>query len=126
MIAVVDSTIFSSEDSGVLVPSSSVRWIAPVAMPMPPAIPTGVRLNYPEAIALIATQLLEVIRDGRRVAELMDIGRTMGDANASIPTPEPMMMRPMFGARGRAIGDGELLTCAPATSLPLTQRYSLF
>ena len=110
----------------------------------------------------------------------------MGDANASIPTPEPMLMRPMFGARGRAVGrtslafiserawheghvralgltkqfsivrgcrdigkrqmklndalpkleidpetyqvraDGELLTCAPATTLPLTQRYSLF
>jgi urease subunit alpha len=110
----------------------------------------------------------------------------MGDANASIPTPEPMQMRPMFGARGRAIGstslvfiserawregpvrhldidkhfsivrgcrgigkqhmklndalpkleidpetyevraDGELLTCEPAKTLPLTQRYSLF
>ena len=37
----------------------------------------GVRLNYPEAIALIATQLLELIRDGRRVAELMDLGRTI-------------------------------------------------
>jgi urease subunit gamma/beta len=37
----------------------------------------GVRLNYPEAVALIATQLLELIRDGRRVAELMDIGRTI-------------------------------------------------
>jgi urease subunit gamma/beta len=37
----------------------------------------GVRLNYPEAIALIATQLLELIRDGRSVAELMDIGRTL-------------------------------------------------
>lgn len=36
----------------------------------------GVRLNYPEAIALIATQLLELIRDGRSVAELMDLGRT--------------------------------------------------
>ena len=35
----------------------------------------GVRLNHPEAIALIATQLLELIRDGRRVAALMDIGR---------------------------------------------------
>jgi urease subunit gamma/beta len=35
----------------------------------------GVRLNYPEAVALIATQLLEFIRDGRRVAELMDLGR---------------------------------------------------
>jgi urease subunit gamma/beta len=37
----------------------------------------GVRLNYPETVALIATQLLELIRDGRSVAELMDIGRTM-------------------------------------------------
>lgn len=35
----------------------------------------GVRLNYPEAVALIATQLLEFIRDGRPVAELMDLGR---------------------------------------------------
>jgi urease subunit gamma/beta len=35
----------------------------------------GVRLNYVEAVALIATQLLEFIRDGRSVAELMDLGR---------------------------------------------------
>jgi hypothetical protein len=110
----------------------------------------------------------------------------MGDANASIPTPQPLRMRPMFGARGRAIGatsvafiserawheghvralgltkqfsivrgcrgigkrnmklndalpkmqidpetyevraDGVVLTCEPATTLPLTQRYCLF
>ncbi|HVX83610.1 MAG TPA: urease subunit beta [Phycisphaerae bacterium] len=37
----------------------------------------GVRLNYPEAVALIATQLLEFIRDGRTVAELMELGRRM-------------------------------------------------
>src|SRR3569832_1687898 len=36
----------------------------------------GVRLNYPEAVALIATQLLELLREGRTVAELMDLGRT--------------------------------------------------
>lgn len=35
----------------------------------------GVRLNHPEAVALIAAVLLELIRDGRRVAELMDLGR---------------------------------------------------
>src|SRR5215218_4819300 len=35
----------------------------------------GVRLNHPESVALIATQILEFIRDGRRVAELMDLGR---------------------------------------------------
>ena len=37
----------------------------------------GVRLNYPEAVALIATQLLEFIRDGRPVPELMDLGRQL-------------------------------------------------
>src|SRR5205809_7567609 len=35
----------------------------------------GRRLNHPEAVALIATQLLEFIRDGRSVAQLMDLGR---------------------------------------------------
>jgi urease subunit gamma/beta len=37
----------------------------------------GLRLNYPEAVALIATQLLELIRDGHSVAELMDMGRRL-------------------------------------------------
>ena len=37
----------------------------------------GLRLNYPETIALLATQTLELIRDGKRVAELMDLGRQM-------------------------------------------------
>jgi urease subunit gamma/beta len=35
----------------------------------------GRRLNHPEAVALIATQLLELIRDGRSVSELMDLGK---------------------------------------------------
>ncbi len=110
----------------------------------------------------------------------------MGDANASIPTPQPVHMRPMFGSFGGAIAatsltfisqaalekeiptqlklhkpavavsgtrqlskrdmklndalphmevdpetyevraDGQLLTCEPATVLPLAQRYFLF
>jgi urease subunit gamma/beta len=33
------------------------------------------RLNHPEAVALIATQLLEFIREGKNVAELMNLGR---------------------------------------------------
>lgn len=37
----------------------------------------GLRLNHPEAVALIATQLLEFIRDGRGVAELMSLGRRL-------------------------------------------------
>jgi urease subunit alpha len=110
----------------------------------------------------------------------------MGDANASIPTPQPVHMRPMFGSYGSAIAqtsftfmsqiaiergipeqlglkkqiiatknnrniskrdlklndalpkievdsetyevraDGELLTCEPASILPMAQRYFLF
>ena len=111
----------------------------------------------------------------------------MGDPNASIPTPQPIHYRPMFGAFGRArtassvvfsskaavqagLGKklgiqkelvavantrgkiskksmihndatpdievdpetyevragGELLTCAPADTLPMAQRYFLF
>ncbi len=37
----------------------------------------GLRLNHPESVALIATVLLEFIRDGRSVAELMDLGRQL-------------------------------------------------
>ena len=38
----------------------------------------GLRLNAPEATALIATVLLELIRDGTHsVAQLMDVGRTL-------------------------------------------------
>lgn len=37
----------------------------------------GVRLNYPEAIALISAAILEGARDGRTVAELMSFGATI-------------------------------------------------
>jgi urease subunit gamma/beta len=49
----------------------------------------GLRLNHPEAVALIATQLLELIRDGRGVAELMDLGRRiLGRAQVMAGVPE--------------------------------------
>lgn len=35
----------------------------------------GLKLNYVEAIALIASQLLEYIREGYRVSDLMDLGK---------------------------------------------------
>ena len=115
------------------------------------------------------------------------IAAQMGDPNASIPTPQPVHYRPMFGAFGKALtstsvvfvskaaiandlrgqlgtvkqmvavenvrggiskesmihnnatpdirvdpetyavtADGELLVCAPATELPMAQRYFLF
>ncbi len=35
----------------------------------------GLRLNYPESVAVITSALLEGARDGRSVAELMQAGR---------------------------------------------------
>ena len=37
----------------------------------------GLKLNYPEAVALISCAIMEGARDGRTVAELMDYGRTI-------------------------------------------------
>lgn len=37
----------------------------------------GLALSHPEAVGLIACQLLEFIRDGRTVADLMDLGRQL-------------------------------------------------
>ena len=37
----------------------------------------GLRLNYPEAVALITAELLEGIRDGRSVSDLMEFGATI-------------------------------------------------
>lgn len=37
----------------------------------------GLKLNYPEAIALISSRLQEAARDGKSVAELMDYGATV-------------------------------------------------
>jgi urease subunit gamma len=35
----------------------------------------GLKLNYPEAVALITMEILEGARDGRTVAELMSYGK---------------------------------------------------
>src|SRR5688572_12437775 len=37
----------------------------------------GLKLNYPEAVALISAAILEGARDGRSVAELMNFGATI-------------------------------------------------
>lgn len=37
----------------------------------------GVKLNYPESIAYISSELMEGARDGRTVAELMQYGATL-------------------------------------------------
>jgi urease subunit gamma len=37
----------------------------------------GLKLNHPEAVALITSEILELIRDGRSVAEIMSLGSTI-------------------------------------------------
>ncbi|WP_210397512.1 urease subunit gamma [Motiliproteus sediminis] len=37
----------------------------------------GLKLNYPEAVALISCEIMEGARDGKTVAELMSFGRTI-------------------------------------------------
>jgi urease gamma subunit len=34
----------------------------------------GLKLNHPEAVALITSEILEMIRDGKSVAEIMSLG----------------------------------------------------
>ncbi len=48
----------------------------------------GLKLNHPEAIALITAEVLEGIRDGRSVSELMSFGAqilTRDDVMAGVP-----------------------------------------
>lgn len=50
----------------------------------------------------------------------------MGDANASIPTPQPVLPRPMFGARGRAPAGNSLnFTSEAAIADGLPERLGL-
>lgn len=45
----------------------------------------GVKLNYPEAIALISSEVMEQAREGMTVAELMAYGRTVVTADEVMP-----------------------------------------
>ena len=37
----------------------------------------GLKLNYPEAIAIISAEIMEMARDGRRVSDIMVVGATL-------------------------------------------------
>ena len=48
----------------------------------------GLKLNHPEAMALITAEILEGIRDGRSVSDLMSFGTTIlarGDVMEGVP-----------------------------------------
>jgi urease gamma subunit len=42
----------------------------------------GLKLNHPEAVALITSEILEMIRDGKSVAEIMTLGASILGADA--------------------------------------------
>ncbi len=45
----------------------------------------GVKLNYPESVALISAEIMEGARDGKTVAELMSFGTTLLRAEDVMP-----------------------------------------
>ena len=52
----------------------------------------GLKLNHPEAVALISSHLLELAREGKSVAEIMSAGRgvlTRGDVMEGVPEMVP-------------------------------------
>jgi len=50
----------------------------------------------------------------------------MGDPNASIPTPQPVVMRPMFGAQGKAVGATSIaFVSAAAKAADVGTKYGL-
>src|SRR5690606_9451923 len=51
----------------------------------------GLKLNYPETVALIASQLMEFIRDGETVAVLMDKGKKILGFNDVMPGVASML-----------------------------------
>ncbi|MET9696692.1 urease subunit alpha [Streptomyces sp. NPDC006529] len=63
----------------------------------------------------------EVVVKGGQIAYAQ-----MGDANGSIPTPQPVLPRPMFGATGRSAGHNSLnFTSQPALDDGLPERLGL-
>ena len=48
----------------------------------------------------------------------------MGDPSASIPTPEPVRMRSMFGALGRAVGETSMTFVSRATDSDVLERLA--
>ena len=59
----------------------------------------GLRLNYPEAVAVLSSFVLEGARDGTTVAELMDSGRRVlarEDVMEGVPEMLPEVQEPIL------------------------------
>nr|QMT62886.1 urease [uncultured Durusdinium] len=51
----------------------------------------GLRLNHPEAVALLTSQMMEFIRDGESVAALMDLGKQLLGRRQVLPGVEKLI-----------------------------------
>ena len=65
----------------------------------------GLKLNHPEATALITAALLEGARDGKTVAELMQFGTTVLVASHDLPLIKRMRKRVVVLDHGRLVAD---------------------
>lgn len=52
----------------------------------------GLKLNYPEAVAYLSSNLIELARDGRTVAELMELGTHLLTADDVMPEVPEMLL----------------------------------
>ncbi len=79
----------------------------------------GCKLNHPEAVALIADEILEGARDGRSVAELMGFGSTILSADDVMPGVAAMI--PILQVEG-VFPDGTKLVTVHEPIRPLRGR----
>ncbi|HEY8305131.1 MAG TPA: urease subunit gamma [Lapillicoccus sp.] len=76
-----------------LSPSDTEKLLLSVAgMVARDRLDRGVRLNYPEAVALLSTWVIERARDGAGVAELMESGRAVLSRDQVMPDVVDMLV----------------------------------
>jgi urease gamma subunit len=75
-----------------LSPSDTEKLLLSVAgMVARDRLDRGVRLNYPETVALLSTWVIERARDGAGVAELMESGRAVLTRDQVMPEVVDML-----------------------------------
>ncbi len=75
-----------------LSPSDTEKLLLSVAgMVARDRLDRGVRLNYPETVALLSTWVIERARDGAGVAELMESGRAVLNRDQVMPDVVDML-----------------------------------
>ena len=76
-----------------LTPSDTEKLLLSVAgMVARDRLDRGVRLNYPETVALLSTWVIERARDGAGVAELMESGRAVLTRDQVMPDVVDMLV----------------------------------